>query len=91
MTDELFSIFDLILFVGVVLCIMFFSSMWHILYGKWYAITPAWKWPHDIRELKKMSSTAETDTMRNECRSVLNGICFSIVILIVGILSFFIS
>ncbi len=90
MNDDFFGFVDVVLIISVVLFNYFFLYMWKILYGKKFHLSPTWKWLQDIKELKKMSLTAENDELRQKCKFVLNGIYISTGLLIFGILFGFI-
>jgi hypothetical protein len=91
MNSEPCDIVNSILIISVAAFNYFFLYMWHILRGKWYSISPTWEWIKDIRELKKLSVTAESDELRTKCKFVLNGIYFSSGLLLIGILLGFIK
>ena len=75
-----------IVLISIVAFNYFLLYMWHILRGKWYSISPTWKWIQDIRDLRKLSIIAEDIQLRRKCKFVLNGIYVSAGALFTGIL-----
>ena len=64
--------------ISLFLCIAslnyFFLRMWHLLRGNWWRMSPTWKWPQDIRDLKRLAETAESEALRQKCSNTLKGL-----------------
>jgi hypothetical protein len=86
MNDGFLGLADAILMISVLGFNFFFLSMFRILRGKWYRFSPTWRWLQDVRALRRLSLTAESDELRQECRLVLHGIYISSGLLALGIL-----
>lgn len=86
MNGGLFGFVDIVLLASIAALNFFFFYMWHILRGTWYSISPTWEWVKDVKELRKLSLSADSEELRQTCKFVLKGIYVSSGILFVGIL-----
>jgi hypothetical protein len=71
------GLLEAILVLSVAAFNYFFFSMNRILRGKWYRLSPTWQWPRDIRQIRRLVQTAETDQVRHNCKVTLCGIYIS--------------
>ena len=62
----------------------FFSRMNYILYGTIWQLVPTWEWLNNIRELKNLSRSAETEELKKKCKLVLTGLCISFCSMLAG-------
>ena len=83
---------EISLFLCVVLLNYFFFRMWHVLRGKWWRISPTWKWSKDITELKSLAKTAASEKLRQECNSILWGFYLTAgYLLFIGVFGFILT
>jgi hypothetical protein len=65
------------LIICIVLLNYFFFRMWHLLHGKWWRMSPTWKWAKDIAQLKNLAKAADIEKLRQECNFVIWGLYFT--------------
>jgi hypothetical protein len=66
--------------------------MWHVLYGKWWPVSPTWRWLQDIAELKRLAKAAESEKLRQECNTILWGLYITAgFMLFIGVLGFILT
>jgi len=54
-----------------------FILMRQVLYGKWYKISPVWKWYDEFKKIKKISETSEDFIVRKKCKKIFYGLYIS--------------
>ena len=70
----------------------FFLRMWHVLHGKWWRISPTWRWLQDIAELKRLAKSSESEKLRQECNVILWGLYITAgFMLFLGIVGFILT
>lgn len=69
-TEEFLGFADLLAFISVVFFNYFFAYMNHILRGRWYSLSPTWRWLADIKEINSWQTYAPLDPALGKSSSI---------------------